>query len=92
MRTSTALAIGAVCGGLVGKWLFEMVRSHAGNERLLGAVQAICLTAITFGVFLYVCNKDGLPTKHIENWGAAVMIGIFWGMISSFLGVGGGMF
>lgn len=90
LKMSTALAIGAVFGGLIGKWMFEVVRSGFGNERMLGAIQAICLTIITFGVFLYVCNKDRLPSKHVENFAAAIVIGVFLGIISSFLGIGGG--
>ena len=35
IKTSTALAIGAVLGGLVGKWLFELVKNGFGNEALL---------------------------------------------------------
>lgn len=90
IKTSTALAIGAVVGGLAGKWLFELVKNGFGNERVLGAVQAIFLTLITIGVFLYVCNKDKLPSKNVKNIFAAVVIGIFLGIISSFLGIGGG--
>ena len=90
IKTSTALAIGAVLGGLVGKWLFELVKNGFGNERVLGAVQAVFLTLITIGVFLYVCNKDKLPSKNVKNIFAAVIIGIFLGIISSFLGIGGG--
>lgn len=90
LKMSTALAIGAVGGGLVGKWMFEMVRSGFGNERMLGAIQAIFLTIITIGVFLYVCNKDKLPSKHVDNFFVAILIGVFLGVISSFLGIGGG--
>ena len=90
IKTSTALAIGAVLGGLAGKWLFELVKNGFGNERVLGAVQAVFLTLITIGVFLYVCNKDKLPSKNVKNIFAAVIIGIFLGIISSFLGIGGG--
>lgn len=89
-KTSTALAIGAVLGGLVGKWLFEIVRNGFGNEEVLGAVQAIFLTIITIGVFVYVCNKDKLPSKHVDNFAVAIVIGVFLGVISSFLGIGGG--
>ena len=89
-KTSTALAIGAVVGGLTGKWMFELVRNGFPNERTLGAIQAICLTIITFGVFLYICNKDKLPSKKIDHLLVSVIIGVFLGIISSFLGIGGG--
>ena len=90
LRTSTILAIGAVLGGLVGKWLFEQVRNGFGNEKLLGSIQAIVLTLITFAVFLYVCNKDKLPSKHLSNPLSIAAAGVGLGVISSFLGIGGG--
>ena len=90
VKTSTALAIGAVAGGLIGKWLFETVKSGFGNERVLGAIQATALTIITIGVFVYVCNKDKLPSKQIDNLFVTIVIGVFLGIISSFLGIGGG--
>lgn len=90
IRTSTILAVGAVLGGLVGKWMFEQVRSGFGSEKLLGSVQAIVLTIITIGVFLYVCNKDKLPSKHLTNPLAIAATGVGLGIISSFLGIGGG--
>ena len=90
IKTSTALAVGAVTGGLAGKWLFELVKNGFGNERVLGAIQAVFLTVITIGVFLYVCNKEKLPSKNVKSITAAIVIGIFLGIISSFLGIGGG--
>lgn len=90
IRMSTALAVGAVLGGLIGQWLFDLVRNSFGDERALGAIQEICLTVINFGVFLYVCNKDKLPSKHVKNFAVAVAIGVFLGLSSSFLGIGGG--
>lgn len=90
LRTSTILAIGAVIGGLAGKWLFEQVRSGFGSEQLLGAVQAYVLTVITIGVFLYVRNKHRIPSMRVKNVVATALIGVLLGVISSFLGVGGG--
>ena len=90
IRTSTPLAVGAVCGGLAGKWMFEFVRSSVGNEHVLGVTQAVCLTFITFCIFLYVCNKNKLSSKQVKNAGSTIVIGIFLGIISSFLGIGGG--
>ena len=90
IKMSTALAIGAVGGGLVGKAMFEAVRSGFGNERLLGAIQAVCLTVITTCVLIYICNKDKLPSKKVDNFLVAIIIGVFLGIISSFLGIGGG--
>lgn len=90
VKLSTALAVGAVIGGLIGKWMFDEVRTGFGDERLLGAIQAICLAVIMIAVFIYVCIKDRLPSMHVHNLVVAVVIGIFLGVISSFLGIGGG--
>lgn len=90
LRTSTALALGAVLGGLAGKWLFELVRNSFGNDHVLGATQAACLAVITIGVFLYLCKKDQLPTKQVKNLPLTLIMGILLGVISSFLGIGGG--
>lgn len=90
IKTSTALAIGAVFGGFIGQALFDLVRNSFANEQILGGIQAIVLTFINFLVFLYVCKKNQLPSKNIDSILVSVFIGVFLGMISAFLGIGGG--
>lgn len=90
LRTSTPLAVGAVLGGLIGKWLFQLVKTGFGDEALLGGIQAVCLTVITAGVFAYICTKDRLPSMHTKSIPRAIGIGVFLGVVSSFLGIGGG--
>ncbi|MGN1313539.1 MAG: sulfite exporter TauE/SafE family protein [Lachnospiraceae bacterium] len=90
LRTSTALAAGAVLGGLAGRELFDLIRRSSSDERGLGAIQAIALTMITFLVYVYICRKDRLPSKRIDSIPLSVIIGLFLGGISSFLGIGGG--
>ncbi|MGN0307562.1 MAG: TSUP family transporter [Lachnospiraceae bacterium] len=90
LRTSTALAAGAVLGGLAGRELFDLIRRSFSDERGLGAIQAIALTIITFLVYVYICRKDRLPSKRIDSIPLSVIIGLFLGGISSFLGIGGG--
>ena len=90
LRTTFPLAVGAALGGLVGKWLFQILRTSFAQENVLGMVQAICLTLITAGVFVYVCNKEKLPSKQIDSPLTSVIIGCFLGIISAFLGIGGG--
>lgn len=90
VRTSTPLALGAALGGIAGKLLFESVRGSTGNEGLLGAVQAVWLVVITAGVFCYICTKDRLPSYHVSNPGTCLLVGGLLGVISSFLGIGGG--
>lgn len=90
LRISTPLAIGAIIGGVVGKGLFELLSAAAANERVLGAIQSVCLLILMILVFLYVLNKDKMPSYHLENIVSIVTIGAALGLISSFLGIGGG--
>ena len=90
LRTSTALAIGAVAGGLLGQSLFDHLMEFFGNERLIGAIQSIILTIIMILVFLYVCKKDNIKSKKIDNIFISLIIGLVLGMTSAFLGIGGG--
>ena len=90
LRVSTPLAGGAILGGLLGQWLFGLVRTSFARENVLGAIQAALLTAVMLLVMLYICEKDRLPSKHIENLFAISAIGLGLGLTSSFLGIGGG--
>lgn len=90
LRMTIPLAVGAVCGGLVGKALFELVRQGFSDENVLGAIQAICLTIITAAVLLYVYKKDKLRSMQVSSVPLALVLGTVLGTISSFLGIGGG--
>lgn len=90
LRTSTPLAAGAAAGGIIGKFLFELIKNNFQSENILGGIQAVCLTVITAGVFSYVCVKGRLKSFQVENISACLLIGIVLGVISSFLGIGGG--
>lgn len=90
VRTSTTLAGGAVCGGAAGKWSFELTHSHFQNATLLGLMQSLCLLIITIFIFVYMCGKQTLPAKQIKSIPATFLIGLLLGLISTFLGVGGG--
>lgn len=90
MRTSTPLAVGAAIGGVAGKGIFDLVRARFGSENLLGATQAILLLLITVGVFFYIRFKGRLSTRRVESLSACFIIGLLLGLLSAFLGIGGG--
>lgn len=90
MKTGFPLAVGAAVGGLVGKWLFSYVKSLSSNPNKVGAVQALCLLIVTAGTLLYTLNKAKIKTYQVDNPVLCAMIGIFLGIMSSFLGIGGG--
>ena len=90
LRTGTPLAAGAAVGGLLGKQLFTFIRGLFVNQNTVGAVQAVCLAVITLGTLIYTVNKNRIRGKKIQSPAACVVIGLALGVMSSFLGIGGG--
>lgn len=84
------LGAGAAFGGLAGKWMFSFVSALSPDRNRVGAVQASCLLAVTLGTLVYTVYKEKISTKHIENPAVCILIGLFLGILSSFLGIGGG--
>ena len=87
---STFLGIGAAVGGLLGKHLFDMVKGLFENADTVGAVQAAALFFVTMGTMLYTVNKSRITTKQVKNPVACTVIGLCLGLMSAFLGIGGG--
>lgn len=90
LKTGTPLAIGAAAGGVLGKQLFSMVKAMASNASTVGGVQAICLVIITIGTLIYTVNKGRIQTKNVACAPVCLLIGFLLGIMSSFLGIGGG--
>ena len=90
LRTGTPLAIGAAIGGLLGKQLFTYIRSLFADQNTVGAVQAVCLAVITLGTLVYTINKGRIHTKTVRSAPVCAAIGSALGIMSSFLGIGGG--
>lgn len=87
-RRGTLLAVGAAVGGILGKELFELVRAAGGVT--VDIAQQIMMILLTVGVFIYTLKRDGIKTKDVQNAAACVCIGLVLGLLSAFLGIGGG--
>lgn len=90
LNTGTPLAIGAAIGGVTGNQLFSIIKSVFKNPNTIGAVQAGCLSIITIGTLLYTLHKEKIQVLHVQNKLVCLSIGFFLGIMSSFLGIGGG--
>lgn len=88
--TSTYLAIGAAIGGLAGKQLFDAIKSASANADAVGAVQAAALFALTLATVVYTLNKSRIRTHSVRSPLVCAVIGLTLGLMSSFLGIGGG--
>ena len=56
----------------------------------MGAVQAACLLILTVGTLIYTIKKEQINTYHLKNVPVCLIIGFILGVLSSFLGIGGG--
>ncbi len=90
MSTGTPLALGAALGGVVGKEMFSAVKAFFDGSPMVGGVQAIALGIITLGTLLYTLNKSRIKTRTTSNKLVCLVIGLLLGIMSSFLGIGGG--
>ena len=87
-RRGTFLAVGAAFGGIMGKELFELVRGAGGVT--VDIAQQAMMILLTAGVFVYTLKKDGIKTHSVNSAAACVLIGFTLGLLSAFLGIGGG--
>lgn len=91
LRTGSALAAGAVLGGLAGNMLFELLRHAVADDRTVGAAQAVLLGLLTLLTLLYsACLRGRIPSHRVCGLLPCAAIGLLMGALSAFLGIGGG--
>lgn len=86
----TYLAIGAAFGGIVGKRLFDLIKHLSDTPHLVGAAQSFILAIITLGVLFFTLNRAHIKPYIIQGKSMTVIIGLVLGVLSAFLGIGGG--
>jgi uncharacterized membrane protein YfcA len=86
----TLLAVGAAAGGIAGQMLFESLKKAVDRDSLLGAIQAAVLLLVTAGSFAYTLYAARIRTRDVSDPIPVILIGLLLGLISSFLGIGGG--
>lgn len=89
MKFAAPLAIGGAIGGIIGKKMFQSL-IIAYNQNLVGGTQAGILIVITLGTLIYTLYKNKIQTHRVTNILISLVVGLFLGIISSFLGIGGG--
>lgn len=90
MKLGTPIAIGAAAGGVTGKMMFQVISGMFADKELIGAVQAAVLLIVTALTFMYTLKKSKIRTLRVINPLVCVSIGFILGIMSSFLGIGGG--
>jgi len=89
-KIATPLSIGSAVGGVLGKNLFETIKNHAAQSEQVGVYQSICLAVITLAALMYTISRNRISTHNIKNPLLCVLTGMGLGLMSSFLGIGGG--
>ena len=89
-KTATPLALGAAVGGVAGKYIFDAACGHFADKNTVGAIQAICLLVITAATLAYTLKKDVIQSRAMQGTAICTVIGLGLGVLSSFLGIGGG--
>ena len=87
---ATVLALGGVLGGLVGKELYQNIVDGLTDSSRVGAIQAFVLMLVTAGTLIYTIFKEKIHTKNVKSKAVVFGIGVVLGIMSSFLGIGGG--
>ena len=87
---AVVLAAGAVLGGLWGKELYQSIIYNLTDKDQVSAIQAFVLMLVTLATLIYTVYKQKISTKRINNKPVIFVIGLLLGLMSSFLGIGGG--
>lgn len=91
VRTGSLLAVGSIVGGIAGYSLFQAIRAAAQQDALVGMVQAILLGLVTLLTLVYSAFlRSRLRSYEVKTPAACIAIGCLMGLLSSFLGIGGG--
>lgn len=88
------LALGSVWGGNLGNRMFSVLLRSLGDSETASKgvtiVQNTVLALLIILVFLYMLRKDSIRSFHFEGILPSLLTGVFLGVCSSFLGIGGG--
>jgi len=89
LRRGTALAVGSVAGGGLGKYILDAAFEIWDNN-LVGLIQSALLLLILIGLFLFSIKQDEMTPRNLQHRLQCMLLGGSLGLLSSFLGIGGG--
>ena len=80
-----ALCLGSVGGGLVGQTLFK-----AAVSQVPPALVSVIQSAVIIALLAAILGKERIPRLQVRNTALTILTGLVLGMLSAFLGIGGG--
>ena len=88
--TTLSLAGGSVLGGLLGQQGLKAILRAVDAQAAVTIIQNVLLCLLILCVYLYMRNKARIPSLGKTGLPYAIAAGVFLGILSSFLGIGGG--
>ncbi len=84
------LGLGGVIGGILGQTIFNLVAQSVGSSTLITLIQNIIFffVSVSISIFLFLLKR--IRTLKHSSYVAYICTGIGLGLVSAFLGIGGG--
>jgi len=89
-KFAISLAFGSMIGGISGQSMISYIIQVFNNDNFLFILQNILLSIIVMVSFLYMRNKQKIKSYSLSSTTIFVFTGVALGIISTFLGIGGG--
>ena len=87
---TTWLAVGSAIGGVIGKYLYDIIKNSSANQEIVGGYQALALLIAVFLTLIYTLNTKKYKALQVTNPMILIFLGFGLGTLSSFVGIGGG--
>ncbi len=84
------LGISSAGGGVLGQYLFEIMTKGATNAATVKIIQNSILLFLIVCIFFYMLFREKIKPLHLHNVVFYILVGLLLGILSSFLGIGGG--
>ncbi|MDX8045539.1 sulfite exporter TauE/SafE family protein [Gracilibacillus sp. S3-1-1] len=88
--TSPIIAIGSIIGGSSGKALFNLLTLSVNIPTVTAIIQSAVLATLLLLIYIYFKRKHRLNTFVLQNKWIILGVGFLLGLLSAFLGIGGG--
>ncbi|MDX8045647.1 sulfite exporter TauE/SafE family protein [Gracilibacillus sp. S3-1-1] len=88
---SLYIAIGSINGGLIGKFIFRfLIEQEIVTNQIVGQIQSAMLVGIMVIILILMNFRHLFTTYKLSHPTSIVAIGFLLGILSAFLGIGGG--
>ena len=84
------IGLGSIIGGYAGEQILNMVIIALKKNNTILAIQNTLLSIIILSVLIYMLKKEKVKSKSFSGKFVYILVGFTLGLISSFLGIGGG--